>query len=77
VAPAAISTDCRRPPSTVSRFAIMALMSSGVNVGRRSARNSSEVYFFFFAVEAALLFAGAFFFAAVVFAFTFFTMLPS
>jgi hypothetical protein len=33
-------------------------------------------YFFFFAVVAALRFTGAFFFAAV-FAFAFFTMLPS
>jgi hypothetical protein len=67
----------RLPPSTIRRLPVRnhAPMSSGFNVGRRSASSSSEVYFFFFAVEAALLFAGAFFFAAVVFAFAFFTML--
>jgi hypothetical protein len=58
----------------VSRLAILGADVAGLNVGRRPARKFSEGYFFFFA--ATLRFAGAFFFAAV-FAFAFFTMLPS
>jgi hypothetical protein len=67
------STD----PAAILHFAILHLTSSGLNVksptgSERTLRDDG--YFFFFA--AALRFTGAFFFAAV-FAFAFFTMLPS
>jgi len=70
----------RRPRHYLHRFRALLWLAisgpdiAGLNVGRRSARKISEDYFFFFA--ATLRFAGAFFFAAV-FAFAFFTMLPS